>query len=508
MIRARYPWRVRAWALLPLCLLGCNGQGPESDLAGAACGREADCDGLVCGASSDGPWADLEVVSLTCGAAAGSRAPGQACEASNDCENGLCLLAGTCARPCARADDCEQGWRCRPGFVRVPTGDGLQRMSTCARLLTLPDESDSSRVDLPDAATAGTDELPLAGTDRPAVYILEHLDDDSWPASAHCRPPLCPVRLATTGDDPVTLFDVDASGPAPPITPVATLDSTFPATVYVGNGPDARFSPEGYTLTVTSEQPGSVAVTRVRQQPGSSGQRLDLNVFYVGALDWEPTGARGPELLEEALEVVDAIFAPADIYVGEVRQFDVPGELRQRGLVFDSGQDPGAGLQVLARRFGVWAELPGLFRLSLGAPGPAVNLFFVQDIAGMGSGEVRALAGGTPGPMGMHGTGASGIAIATDMMLGEPQQLGRTLAHELGHYLGLFHTSERNGEVLDPFDDTPSCTLEDDRDGDDLLSATECVGKGDDNLMFWANTNSSHLSPQQIKVLQQAAILR
>ena len=85
----------------------------------------------------------------------------------------------------------------------------------------------------------------------------------------------------------------------------------------------------------------------------------------------------------------------------------------------------------------------------------------------------------------MHGTGGSGIAIATDMMAGDPARMGRTLAHELAHFLGLFHTSEADGRVYDALEDTPECRLEDDGDGDGLDPA-DCESLGADNLMFWS----------------------
>jgi hypothetical protein len=31
------------------------------------------------------------------------------------------------------------------------------------------------------------------------------------------------------------------------------------------------------------------------------------------------------------------------------------------------------------------------------------------------------------------------------------------MAHEIGHYLGLFHTTETDGSTTDPLDDTPNC---------------------------------------------------
>jgi len=40
--------------------------------------------------------------------------------------------------------------------------------------------------------------------------------------------------------------------------------------------------------------------------------------------------------------------------------------------------------------------------------------------------------------------------------------LGQTLAHEVGHFLGLRHTTEHQGVSEDPITDTPSCPSPDD----------------------------------------------
>jgi hypothetical protein len=67
------------------------------------------------------------------------------------------------------------------------------------------------------------------------------------------------------------------------------------------------------------------------------------------------------------------ILGQAEIAIGDVRQIDVPGELPERGTAFPDG-DSFQDFAVLQVRFGVYAELPGLFRLSAGANDRAINL--------------------------------------------------------------------------------------------------------------------------------------
>jgi hypothetical protein len=395
--------------------------------------------------------------------------------------------------------------RCQSVYARTAT-EALQTLTACVAMVDLPSQTSVEvRVDKR-ALTAGNVEVKLGAAAKlgSTFYVLEHLSPQ-WPGTK-CRPPLCVQSLRRADAARTVLFDadVDYATDAPPTVPVARGDHLDPAVIMLPAGLVTEDSNAGYVATLESESAGDLRVTRFA---GSAvGRRLDLNVFYVDALDWTPQGKRGPKLLADALDVVDEIFAQADVKIGNVRQIAVRGKLPAVGEAFPES-DPSQGFSVLQVRYGVYMELPFLFRLSAGAANAGVNLFFVADMERRdGDGDPQAEAGGIPGPLGMQGTGASGIAIATDMMAGDAPSLGRTLAHEIGHYLGLFHTSESNGVVLDTLDDTPECRVERDKDGDGL-SAADCEGFGADNLMFWAKSSGTMLTAEQGKVLRGALLL-
>ena len=118
----------------------------------------------------------------------------------------------------------------------------------------------------------------------------------------------------------------------------------------------------------------------------------------------------------------------------------------------------------------------------------AVNIFFIEDYSGSGSGMLGNAAG-MPGSMGdvnsWNGVLASLTAHATGTAL-DAQLLGETAAHEMGHQLGLFHTTEKEGTVFDILSDTPEClSSSKDNDSNGTITAEECDGFGGDNLMFW-----------------------
>ena len=74
------------------------------------------------------------------------------------------------------------------------------------------------------------------------------------------------------------------------------------------------------------------------------------------------------------------------------------------------------------------------------------------------------------------------------------QLLGETAAHEMGHQLGLFHTTEMGGTVFDILTDTPECEISRDSSSDGTVSAEECDGYGANNVMFWTTWSSASRS--------------
>ncbi len=93
--------------------------------------------------------------------------------------------------------------------------------------------------------------------------------------------------------------------------------------------------------------------------------------------------------------------------------------------------------------------------------------------------EIFGIAGDIPGPL--VPTGRSAVLISADLAAGpngefsaeERRLLAETMAHEVGHFLGLFHPVETSWETWDVLDDTPTCDNE-----------FECVQELGDNLMF------------------------
>jgi len=148
----------------------------------------------------------------------------------------------------------------------------------------------------------------------------------------------------------------------------------------------------------------------------------------------------------------------------------------------------------------------------------AVNLFFIEDYS---DSEHLGNAAGIPGSMGIANSWNGVLISITAHKSGstlDSQLLGETAAHEMGHQLGLFHTTESGGTVFDILTDTAEClnsTKDFDRNG--KMSAEECEGYGGENVMFWrpwtpasrsAGKKQETLSSHQQQVLKYSPIAK
>lgn len=145
-----------------------------------------------------------------------------------------------------------------------------------------------------------------------------------------------------------------------------------------------------------------------------------------------------------------------------------------------------------------------------GADPQAINLFIVDDYAD----EPGTLgeAGGIPGPLGLVGVDGAGVIVALDghrMRDGtlDVSTMGETMAHEVGHQVGLFHTTESDGSSTESLDDTADCPASAD-DGDGYFTAEECADYDGRNFMFWVTGNftQEEVSAEQALVLSRSVV--
>ncbi len=205
------------------------------------------------------------------------------------------------------------------------------------------------------------------------------------------------------------------------------------------------------------------------------GTTIDFNVYLAGVPGLDAAAAADDPNMEQVLAKFDEMYAQSGIEIDQVRFHDITGEDADAYQVIRTETD-------LQRLVSLSERPEGDYDAALSA-----NIFFVQsmELGGMGGGGgAIGVSQGLPGAAGLHGTPSSGVVFTSEYMGQDVQTrsgdtvdgndfTGIVLAHEVGHYLGLFHTTEQFDQGFDPIDDTPECTSGFPEDCPDL-----------DNLMF------------------------
>ena len=202
----------------------------------------------------------------------------------------------------------------------------------------------------------------------------------------------------------------------------------------------ARFVAAG---THTMRMAANAEVCHVVYAKSGPGTTVDLNFQFVGVRGLAAANAASHGNFQAALRRVGDVYQSAGLRLGRVRYSDASSSVTSRYSIVRSEED--------------------VFSLVENSrdPGPtlderlSINVFFIDDFAIQG-GQVLGISAGLPGAAGVHGTRSSGLVFSASTM-NDPQQLGQVLAHEIGHYLGLFHTSEQEGQAFDPLSDTQEC---------------------------------------------------
>jgi hypothetical protein len=244
----------------------------------------------------------------------------------------------------------------------------------------------------------------------------------------------------------------------------------------------------------------------IKHGPGPDGvppiQELPLSVLLVGVTvdDYR---------LDVALAEVRRIWAAAGISVDPPERLRIDGPPVAALVRVEVDPELGSDSPMVAEAL----------RLSARAPAGTLALVLVREVVLAGPGyPIWGLAGGVPVPP-APGTSRSGVVVSADLVDHDPLTAGAVIAHEIGHALGLYHTTESAlvtapgtaAQALhDQLDDTPECPPGADRmPADGTLDAAECGSFDAGNLMFWApGRGATALTPQQGAFARRSPLAR
>ncbi|MBL8684146.1 MAG: hypothetical protein JNK05_33540 [Myxococcales bacterium] len=396
----------------------------------------------------------------------GSAVEGEACARESDCGSNYCT-SGVCRLFCSTDMQCATGARC----LAAP---GLTGVRACGfEPVTAP------RVD-EFAVFEGS-----AAVDRPTERAFELSPDavawTMWVQDIAGRDLLAGVVRVTAPDGTnwidSTTWTIVRDQPIRDILATPQINSVLAPSSDTLRLQAGRyryfaglFNDRGTSATTRRMR----VVLRVKRAPGGAlpaTGALRLRLLFAPGVGITAANAMANARLQTALTGMRQAYATVGINVSVAGYEDVSTADAARYTIIDSQ-----------------TEMDDLFATRMAANVNEVNVYFVRSLAtSAGLDGAIGVAGDIVGPPGVHGTIQSGVVISWDGTAnggGARDLLSNTISHEVGHYLGLWHTRERLAPctaptqmdcgpfgAVDPISDTP----------------TDATGAGR-NTMFWSAT--------------------
>lgn len=279
--------------------------------------------------------------------------------------------------------------------------------------------------------------------------------------------------------DPSGTVRYDGDSPNPDVYRAEFLDDMAPALIPVSKGLDVEPGTWNIQWFVGAGSNGSATCEAVfRVDDVGNDANISVDLVFVGLDGIDATTAPDDPDFQAVLEQFEAEWASAGL-TPSYRYVDFAGDVAKYNVVDVSDND--------------YSEFNDLLRTS-NPPGPrAMTFFLVDEIsnASAGGATILGLSAGPPGAAAFHGNSKSGVIVSTLDLDSAPGDVAKIMAHEGGHFLGLFHTTEKDGQLNDPLGDTPQCPPSADTNADGVMNSTECAGQGAENVMWWTLTSGT-----------------
>ena len=284
-------------------------------------------------------------------------------------------------------------------------------------------------------------------------------------------------------------------------------------------------------------QPSDTYDVRVLLKPGLPAATGTVNVAFYLVGGFHTTGpladaatAQNHPAFARMVQTLGKFYAGAGLCLGTVTLYDLPDWARTKYDMPNADDDTVCG------------DLSQMFTLA--APGNQINFFLVSGFTNASHQglSVVGIDGTIPGPSSVGGTVNSGASVnGSNLGFGTctsqvdihgcgPDEVAYIAAHEGGHFMGLYHTTEQTGDSFDPLSDTPTCRCDTCapvaqrancasknpsaaqptliRNESCLNAASTPVCGGGDNLMFWLLPGSFNPNPQSVLSVHQGQTIR
>jgi len=247
---------------------------------------------------------------------------------------------------------------------------------------------------------------------------------------------------------------------------------SYQTSLFIPNTPKITMEPGTWRADLflyhVADSPRVTIYFKSKRPESFEHNRLNLNIWFTALDNLNADNAEEDASLQTSISTLKELYKTANVDVEEIQFYDVPKDLAQRCSVIDD-----------------YNEFYDLLRATSAAENNWPNLFLVRDYDSEFERGIVGLSSHIPGPPGKQGSPFAGVTVAYPYFEDLPRLGGAVMAHEMGHWLGLFHTTESIGKLFDPLDDTEECSISKDHNGDKVVAWDECGTMGRGNLMFW-----------------------
>jgi len=398
----------------------------------------------------------------------------QACGSKDECRSGYSCIDGACNIACRNLFDCADGKQCIDGVCAYPppnlgTGATCQYSRQCISGVCLrpedggvcagpcpctladwtcrpllPVDSDTPMQVCGPGGTFTATELTITGGNPRRFNVGSDVVSFMIVAEASTRDGYLWIENLRRPNGTLAAGSLDLYGTGFTAPFRSTINSGHGSLVFPQNADPALQLMSGEWSFDVGRYASNIDRVRVFLKRGTgsvAGASFDVNIFIAqGAVSGlSATTAPSNTYMQTVLNGArQNYFGPRNVVLGQVRYYDLPNTY----AVLDNADE----------MYEMFAN-----RSTVGVNG-AINVFFVRDLRGDLSGAA-GVAGGIPGPVGVNGTGGSGVVVQAQSSTAMTTDI---MVHELGHYFGFYHVTEisrnaNNQQVNDVIADTPNC---------------------------------------------------
>lgn len=412
----RFQYSCQEYDGVRVCLEGEESEvrNPDGADDGAECTSQINCKGGTCIREAEAEGGEVS--------SPGGYCTTRDCTSDDDCNGGICVSRArstTCLAACSSDSDCRSGYAC----VDTPEGQ------VCDTIYepVAPDPQQAAF----EVTCGNSKSYTFTVPDGAEGFFVGPFTRDG--RRIEPRTLTGPnVNLNIPNDYTFMAINPDLLGSLAPIMFPGSDQQQFKNTFGGGE----------WTMNVESNSTDICFYHIVQQDVGTT---LHVNLYFVGVPGLTAAQAANDRDIRDVMQVVRTIYAKMGITATVANYIEASDAVKSNYSIIRNFNDI---FNLIATSSAQGTSLDDQL---------AVNVFLINDFNVSEAPGLLGVSSGIPGMAGLHGSSGSGLVFSTASLGEDNQQLGQTMAHEIGHFVGLRHTTEHGFGVHDPITDTPTC---------------------------------------------------